>query len=242
MAKKPATPKSSPAAEAGYTDAPKVSAIQADQALTLYGSNPYSLDMPENMPEKDYLSFGAVIGKAMEFASWRIGDWVNYGQKQYGYKDYEKIAAVSGLAEQYLRACSSVASRVPTEFRNFYSLEKFRLMLSRRNESEKIEHLAKRLGGKTMTQLREMSGSGRGKDKATKQGMTATEVHTMLGSICEAAPTFSPEKLTIFASLNAQKDNLSNARAVLEKLADVLEQIAAEVDAKADIKDDKEPF
>lgn len=207
-------------------------ASEAEGTLTIYGNDPYSLTMPENMPESDYLGFGSKIGKAMAFASWRIGDWVNYGKKQYGYKDYEKIAAVSGLANQYLRACSSVAGRVPAEMRSLYSLEKFRLMLSRQDEGEKIEHLVKRLGNKTSEQLREMGASARGAGKGDTN-MTATEAWELMKRIHEAITSWDEPKFIVFKGIDSKDNVLTKLRNVLFMLDEEIEKLEEKEENKA---------
>jgi hypothetical protein len=210
------------------TGAPEVSGAEAEHTLTVYGDNPLELIMPDNMPESDYLAFGSKIGKAMEFVGWRIGDYVNFGMTRFGYKDYEKISTVTGLSEQYLRSCSSVAANIPVEYRGQHSLEKCRLMLSRKDKDEKVPHLIRRLGNKTVTELRDLSKSAPpGPHAAT----TATQVYDAANSLFKAIDNFdtgSKEKLAALATFEQDKES----GGVLAGLAGLLKMLIEQINDK----------
>jgi len=146
-------------------------------SLSIYGDNPAELIFPDALAEPDFLAYGARLGSAMQYGAWRVGDYVNFGFAKYGYKDYEKLATVTGLSEGFLRNCASVAGRFPLQYRVQFSLEKAALMLASKDEKETLPHLVKRLGGKTHKELREMRSSGggggdteEGKDKPVLAG------------------------------------------------------------------------
>jgi len=170
-------------------------------ALQQYGGNPAVLSLPDNMPERDFLAFGVKIGRVMEFASWRIGDYVNFGQKQYGYKDYEKVTHATGLSQQYLRACASVSGRVPPERRLQHSLEKWRLMLPLQNveKKETLDELEKRVGNKSQKDLREMSSAPRVTDTKVYK---ASDLQHALKSIVDSVPFWDDARVEIFVGLN----------------------------------------
>lgn len=225
----------------------KIERDNADYALSVYGDDPAALTFPDNMPEEDFLKYGTRIGKVMEFASWRIGDYVNFGKKQYGYKDYKKIEEATGLAAGYLRNCASVADRVPASLRHTFGMEKFRMMLAHRDDAEPIEKLVARLGDKSASALREMSAGGTGSRKDDNQPLLANELGTLLKRIVEAVPSWDKDRVTTFAVVNRKvhrpdspasgtplyyQDLLASARNVLGMLAEQVEAIDAENDAK----------
>ena len=102
-------------------------------SIVQYVEADYSLTLPDELTEIGYIEIGRKIGAAMEGASWRIGDWANFGKAKFGYKDYEKLQEITGLSEVYLRTCSSIAERVDAAFRPLASMERFRLMLPMRD-------------------------------------------------------------------------------------------------------------
>ncbi len=101
-----------------------VSVIEAPMALTF----------PETMTEAEYFDFGRKMGDALQGASWRVGDYANFGKAKFGIKDYTRLADETGLDEVYIRQCSSIASRVAPEHRALASLERFRLLLPKREK------------------------------------------------------------------------------------------------------------
>jgi hypothetical protein len=187
----------------------KEKAQEAGNALVIYGENPLELVLPDTLPEADFLAFGVNIGRAMEFASWRIGDWVNFGLVKFGYKDYEKLAGVTGLSEQYLKACSSVAGRVPPALRGVASLERARLMLSRKGETESVEHLFKRLGGKTTDQLRKLTrGGGRGGvGGEAGKAMSVQDFYNACGNLATFANKLDKDKWPVIAAYEKSEQN-----------------------------------
>ncbi len=101
-----------------------VSVIEAPMALTF----------PETMTEAEYFDFGRRMGDALQGASWRVGDYANFGKAKFGIKDYTRLADETGLDEVYIRQCSSIAERVPAEHRALASLERFRVLLPKREK------------------------------------------------------------------------------------------------------------
>jgi hypothetical protein len=95
---------------------------------------PMALTFPETMTEAEYFDFGRRMGDALQGASWRVGDYANFGKAKFGIKDYTRLADETGLDEVYIRQCSSVAERVPAEHRALASLERFRVLLPKREK------------------------------------------------------------------------------------------------------------
>lgn len=224
MARK-AKPKTAPSApEAPDTqqlELMKQKAVGAGEALTIYGANPTELVMPDTMAEEDYLAFGVNIGRAMEFASWRIGDYVNFGKAKYGYKDYTKIAGVTGLSEEYLRQCASVSGRVAPHLRGVTTQERARLMLQRINKNETVDHLFKRLANKTTKEIRAMSrvGGGGGGGGGNSGPTLAGEVYTAAIELAKTLESFDfNERGAMLGALEAHKETGGQLRAVMNSL------------------------
>jgi hypothetical protein len=233
MSKKEKTEKGSTTPEVVHEHM-KQESEEAASALTIYGGNPYALTMPDNLPEADYLAFGTRIGKAMQFVGWKIGDFVNYGVTTYGYKDYEKLASVTGLDETYLRTCSSVANRIPLQHRGDASMEKFRLMLGRMNEKETVPHLVKRLGKKTVSQLRDMAKSGEGsRTGGATPTMGGEELHTMLDDAVEGMSALHPDKYAAFRTIEKENPVLPRLRKMLDMFERELRDSAVSAEKKA---------
>jgi hypothetical protein len=129
----------------------------------------HALVIPKGTSVEAWTAIGHRIGEAMEGASWRIGDWLNFGLNVLGFKDYENAVEATKLSEQYLRVCSSVSQRVAPELRHSGSIERFRLLLAmpvenvvipedqRKGSASRAETLAEkitRFEGWTMGELR----------------------------------------------------------------------------------------
>lgn len=104
-------------------------------AIVTYTETEFSLVFPEELSEAQFLTVAKKIGEAASGLGWRVGDLANFGKEKFSYKDYEKLAEITGFAEVYLRTCSSIAVRVPYQFRNLASMERFRLILAMPNEN-----------------------------------------------------------------------------------------------------------
>jgi hypothetical protein len=120
-------PETTTVIEAGNPDptpANQVAVIEAPMALTF----------PETMTEVEYFAFGRKMGEALQGASWRVGDYANFGKAKFGIKDYTRLADETGLDEVYIRQCSSIAERVSADYRALASLERFRLLLPKREK------------------------------------------------------------------------------------------------------------
>ncbi len=96
-----------------------------------------SLAFPEAMTEADYFAYGRKMGDALQGASWKVGDYANFGKAKFGIKDYTRLADETGLDEVYIRQCASIAERVPAAHRALASLERFRLLLPKREKTVK---------------------------------------------------------------------------------------------------------
>jgi hypothetical protein len=139
------------------------SATPHNTELAVVQETDTSLIVPKDMKEAEYLAIGTRIGQSIRGAAWKIGDFVNIGKAMFGYKEYDKLSEVLELDQVYLRQCSSVAERVPAEHRHFASVERFRLMLARREKiviegkpptPEPIPVMVARFNGWTQAQIR----------------------------------------------------------------------------------------
>jgi hypothetical protein len=106
------------------TPSNQIAVVEASMALTF----------PETMTEPEYFAYGRRMGDALQGASWRVGDYANFGKAKFGIKDYTRLADETGLDEVYIRQCSSIAERVPAEHRALASLERFRVLLPKREK------------------------------------------------------------------------------------------------------------
>jgi len=78
----------------------------------------------------------ATLGKVSAFA---LGDWLKHGKEHFP-EGFKSAAKITGLSEQYLRSCSSVASRFPHGERfPALSLEHHRLLGAIPNEAARKE-------------------------------------------------------------------------------------------------------
>lgn len=68
------------------------------------------LRLSEGLTFAEWTAIGRKLGEMAESTAWAIGDWVFYGQWEYG-KRYEEALAVTGLDYQTLRNYASVAGR-----------------------------------------------------------------------------------------------------------------------------------
>jgi hypothetical protein len=128
--------KTQPKASASAEDAQVIehgNPEQTSQQVTVIEA-PMALTFPETMTEAEYFDFGRRMGDALQGASWRVGDYANFGKAKFGIKDYTRLADETGLDEVYIRQCSSIAERVPAEHRALASLERFRVLLPKREK------------------------------------------------------------------------------------------------------------
>jgi hypothetical protein len=154
--------------EVHITGNPDATPAQAPEIVTIQ-QTAFAISIPKETSLDAWLEIGHRIGEAMKGASWKIGDWCNFGIAVYGHKDYDAGSQATGLSEQYLRACSSIAQRVAPELREHGSIERFRLLLAmpsenkaipedeRKGSAERAETLAEkveRLADWTMAELR----------------------------------------------------------------------------------------
>lgn len=62
------------------------------------------------LPFETWQALGVKIGTYANATGWWMGDWLNYGQQQYG-RRYKDAIAITGLEYQTLRNCAAVARR-----------------------------------------------------------------------------------------------------------------------------------
>lgn len=70
-----------------------------------------SLDLPEDLEYSEWQEIGSVIQRAEKAVMWWIGDWLAYGEKQYG-ETFAKAAELTSYQIQTLKDAKWVAQRV----------------------------------------------------------------------------------------------------------------------------------
>ena len=78
--------------------------------------SPVALNLPENMDFEDWERAGKVIGMLGNASGWYIGDWLNYGEHQYGEK-YAQAAELTGYDPSTLQGFQFTSSKVPVKVR-----------------------------------------------------------------------------------------------------------------------------
>jgi hypothetical protein len=158
--------------------------VRGESQMVTVQQTASSIVIPKTMSEAEYLALGSQLGEALQGASFRIGDYCNAGKELFGYKEYDKLAEATGLDQVYLRTCSSIAERVPAEYRQLASLERFRLMLPRREKvlvdgkpttPEPIPALVARFDGWTQAEIR---AGKKDEPKQLSAGATGSAAHT----------------------------------------------------------------
>jgi hypothetical protein len=71
-----------------------------------------SLVLPPGLPWGQFEAIGAMLGVAHRGIQWMIGDWMLYGEGEYGEIVYQ-AAAATGMAEQTCMNYMSVAKAIP---------------------------------------------------------------------------------------------------------------------------------
>lgn len=79
--------------------------------------NECSLIIPPNMTIEDWETVGLRLGELNKRMQWWIGDWLNFGEAQYGEK-YSQAMDATELDYGSLRNIASVARKFPPKYRN----------------------------------------------------------------------------------------------------------------------------
>lgn len=74
------------------------------------------LSLPEGMSFEQWEDVGGTLATMERAVNWWVGDWLNYGERQYGEK-YTQAIEATGRRLQSLMNYASVAGRVPVEAR-----------------------------------------------------------------------------------------------------------------------------
>jgi hypothetical protein len=70
------------------------------------------LSLPAGLSSDDWAEIGEKLGEAHKASAWWIGDWINYGERQWG-EIYEQAQRITGLSYNHLSDCSRIARRFP---------------------------------------------------------------------------------------------------------------------------------
>ncbi len=73
---------------------------------------PISLNLPKKMDFDEWERAGKILGMFGNASGWYIGDWLNYGEHQYGEK-YAQAAELTGYEPSTLQGFMYVSARVP---------------------------------------------------------------------------------------------------------------------------------
>jgi len=68
------------------------------------------LSLPDDLSQEDWLQIGQQLRNMDRALPWMIGDWVRFGERQYG-ETYQAAMEKSGLSHQTLRNQASVARK-----------------------------------------------------------------------------------------------------------------------------------
>ena len=91
-----------------------------------------SLDLPEDLEYSEWQEIGSVIQRAAKAVMWWIGDWLAYGEKQYG-ETFAKAAELTSYQIQTLKDAKWVAQRVEkSRRRDFLSWSHHKEVLAER--------------------------------------------------------------------------------------------------------------
>ena len=91
-----------------------------------------SLDLPEDLEYSEWQEIGSVIQRAEKAVMWWIGDWLAYGEKQYG-ETFAKAAELTSYQIQTLKVAKWVAQRVEkSRRRDFLSWSHHKEVLAER--------------------------------------------------------------------------------------------------------------
>jgi hypothetical protein len=98
--------------------------IRISGELEACGASAVSLKIPTGLEASQWKAIGHELHRRRGASMFWIGDWVNYGQAEYGakYNDAKKVfcdesSAYGGYDENTLRVASSVCARVPDVIR-----------------------------------------------------------------------------------------------------------------------------
>lgn len=75
-----------------------------------------SLDLPEDLSFRRYEAVGVALGRAHRNVAWKIGDWINFGEKRYRER-YAQAINATNLRYETLMNYASIARKVPRERR-----------------------------------------------------------------------------------------------------------------------------
>lgn len=92
--------------------------IQPAQQQSIVRRTKLELRMPEGeMPYAEWVELGRHLAQAVNSSAWWIGDWLAFGEHEYGGERYREGVVATGLDYQTLRNYKSVADRFPVSRR-----------------------------------------------------------------------------------------------------------------------------
>ena len=78
--------------------------------------SPVALNLPKKLDFKEWERAGKLIGMLGNASGWYIGDWLNYGEHNYGEK-YAQAAELTGYDPSTLQGFQYVSDKVPVRVR-----------------------------------------------------------------------------------------------------------------------------
>lgn len=81
------------------------------------GLSPIGLNLPENMTYEEWEKVGFQLKHIVEGFQWWVGDWLNYGERNYG-ENYSQGMTVTGLKYKTLANIKTVCSKVKLSLRS----------------------------------------------------------------------------------------------------------------------------
>lgn len=89
-------------------------------ALTATG-----LDLPPGLSYEEYEAIGRGLFLAQEAIQFAVGDWLNYGEREYQHDIYVQAAHMTGAADQTLQNWKHIAKALPPQRRQPVWLVKY---------------------------------------------------------------------------------------------------------------------
>jgi hypothetical protein len=112
----PTINRAAPSRNIATTTALSVSKVLPDGVVAFRNG----LQLPESLPQEQWVTLGSQISELAGSALWLVGDWLAFGQRYHGVEGYKrlehgiyaKVAESTGFSEQRLKNAKWVCSKV----------------------------------------------------------------------------------------------------------------------------------
>lgn len=131
---------------AGKKESVNLRSVKQNELLTLPGRvTATSVELPAKLAYEDFVTIGLKLGQLKHFTKFAIGDWLVYGEHNYGER-YAQAAAEIGLSSDEAHMLHYVSSRVAVSARNislFWSHHKEVAKLEPKKQVQWLDRAAK---------------------------------------------------------------------------------------------------